>query len=265
MTALRIPRKPLRKIPTVIAVDRKASRPLYQQICDAYRNQIVRGDLRAGELVPSTRELARELRISRLPVVNAYSQLLAEGHFETRVGSGTFIATTIPTHSRSPLPHRGRPGAGPRSVSACARVLPKFERPSWVEHLGAFQVGQPDLRNFPVEVWSRLLSRYSRQLKVRALQYGDPMGLEELRESVATYLRTSRGVRCEPKQIMIVSGSQQALDVSTRVLLDPGSQVWIENPGYWLAQHVLKASQCRMIPVPVDGEGLDVSAGMKLC
>jgi len=264
MSTFRALKKPLRRIPPLIAVDRKAAKPLYQQIYEAYRNRIVRGELRGGELVPSTRELARELRISRLPVVNAYSQLLAEGHFETRVGSGTFIATTIPTHSRSPLPHRGRPVAGPRSVSACARVLPKFERPSWVEHLGAFQVGQPDLRNFPVEVWSRLLSRYSRQLKVRALQYGDPMGLDELRESVATYLRTSRGVRCEPEQIMIVSGSQQALDVSTRVLLDPGARVWVENPGYWLAQHVLAAAGCRMIAVPVDSEGLDVARGIKL-
>jgi GntR family transcriptional regulator/MocR family aminotransferase len=263
MSTLRAPKKPLRRIPPLIAVDRKATKPLYQQIYEAYRSRIVRGELRGGELVPSTRELARELRISRLPVVNAYSQLLAEGHFESRVGSGTFIATTIPTHSRSPLSHRGRTGAGPRSLSACARALPKFERPSWVEHLGAFQVGQPDLRNFPVEVWSRLLSRYSRELKVRALQYGNPMGLDELRESVATYLRTSRGVRCEPEQIMIVSGSQQALDVSTRVLLDPGARVWVENPGYWLVQHVLAAAGCRMIPVPVDSEGLDVARGIK--
>src|SRR5215467_6081297 len=165
MTALRIPRKPLRKIPTVIAVDRKASRPLYQQICDAYRNQIVRGDLRAGELVPSTRELARELRISRLPVLNAYSQLLAEGHFETRIGSGTFIASTIRTSPPARLSrHTSPPAAVARLVSARARTLPEFERPVWAESLGAFQVGQPELQTFPVQVWSRLLSRCAREL-----------------------------------------------------------------------------------------------------
>src|SRR5262245_48175887 len=186
MTTSRTPRKPLRKIPTVIGVDRKASKPLYRQIYDAYRSQIVRGDLRAGELVPSTRELARELRISRLPVLNAYSQLLAEGHFETRIGSGTFIASRIRAQSPRILHRTSRPGIAPRLVSARARALPNFERPTWVENLGAFQVGQPELRNFPAHIWSRLLSRYSRELKVRALQYGNPMGLDELRKSVAT-------------------------------------------------------------------------------
>src|SRR5215469_3435384 len=124
MTTSRRPKKPLRKIPALIAVDRRAAKPIYQQIYDAYRNKIVRGDLRGGELVPSTRELARELRVSRLPVLNAYSQLLAEGHFESRAGSGTFIATTLPRYSRSHLWRRGRPGGAPRPVSARAHALP---------------------------------------------------------------------------------------------------------------------------------------------
>jgi len=264
MTTSRRPKKPLRKIPALIAVDRRAAKPIYQQIYDAYRNKIVRGDLRGGELVPSTRELARELRVSRLPVLNAYSQLLAEGHFESRAGSGTFIAATIPAHGPSRDSHRSRPGAGPRAISLRARALPAFERPFWAESLGAFQVGQPELRNFPVEIWSRLAARYSRSLKVRDLQYGHPLGLEELRQAIATYLRTSRGVRCEAAQIMVVSGSQQALDISVRVLLDAGAPVWVENPGYWLVQHVLTAAGCRLIPVPVDADGLDVAAGIKL-
>jgi GntR family transcriptional regulator/MocR family aminotransferase len=90
------------------------------------------------------------------------------------------------------------------------------------------------------------------------------MGLEELRQGLAIYLRSSRGVRCEPSQIMIVSGSQQALDISTRVLLDAGAPVWVEEPGYWLVHHVLRATGCKVIPVPVDSEGLRVDVGMKL-
>jgi GntR family transcriptional regulator/MocR family aminotransferase len=101
-------------------------------------------------------------------------------------------------------------------------------------------------------------------MKFSGLQYGDPMGLLALREAIANYLRTSRGVRCEAGQIMIVSGSQQALDITCRVLLDPGSPVWVEEPGYWLARHVLKAAGCRVVPVPVDSEGLNVAAGIKL-
>jgi GntR family transcriptional regulator/MocR family aminotransferase len=101
-------------------------------------------------------------------------------------------------------------------------------------------------------------------MRVKALQYGDALGRADLREVIGTYLRTSRGVRCEPEQIMVVSGSQQALDLATRVLLDVGSSAWVEEPGYWLVRRVLQARGCRAVPVPVDGEGLDVSAGVKL-
>jgi GntR family transcriptional regulator / MocR family aminotransferase len=99
---------------------------------------------------------------------------------------------------------------------------------------------------------------------VKGLQYGDPMGLPELRETIAVYLRTARGVHCEAGQIMIVSGSQQALDLTTRVIVDPGAAVWVEEPGYWLVHHVLRAAGCPSVPVPVDAEGLNVAAGIRL-
>src|SRR5260370_14577326 len=234
MTTLKSSTGSLRGIPLLMVVDRKSPKPLYQQIYHAYRAKIIRGELRAGQPVASTRELARSLKVSRLPVLNAYSQLLAEGHFESRAGSGTFVARTIPGHSPLYGTNSKRTGAAPRLISAGAHALPIFERPIWAEHLGAFQLGQPELRAFPIHIWSRLASRYSRELKVRALQYGHPMGLTELSQAVAAYLRASRGVHCEPEQIMIVSGSQQALDISTRVLLDAGSPVWAEDPEYWL-------------------------------
>jgi len=97
------------------------------------------------------------------------------------------------------------------------------------------------------------------------MQYGDPMGLKELREAIGTYLRAARSVRCEWQQIMIVSGSQQALDISARTLLDVGSPVWVEEPGYWLARHMLTAAGCRLVPVPVDKNGLDVALGIDRC
>jgi GntR family transcriptional regulator/MocR family aminotransferase len=97
------------------------------------------------------------------------------------------------------------------------------------------------------------------------LHYGGPLGSEQLREAICTYLRIARAVRCDPEQVMIVTGSQQALAISARVLLDAGSPVWLEEPGYWLTRRVLNLEGCRMIPVPVDGEGLDVAAGIKLC
>jgi len=255
-------------ISPLIAVDRKAGAPLHKQIYDAYRARILDGNLRAGQQIPSTRELAAELGISRIPVLNAYSQLLAEGYFETRVGSGTFVSSSLPDRLTSLGEHgvsQPDAGVGPRPIAERAATLPHEVRQPWVYNRGAFNVSQPALEMFPVGVWSNLVTRYSRGLQVSALQYGGAMGLEELREAIAAYLRTSRGVRCEAGQIMIVSGSQQALDVSARVLLDPGAFVWTEEPGYWLVKHMLVAAGCRLVPVPVDKEGMNVVTGIKLC
>jgi GntR family transcriptional regulator / MocR family aminotransferase len=252
----------------LIAVDRKSGRPLHRQIYDALRAAIVNRSLGPGQLIPSTRALAFELGISRIPVLNAYSQLLAEGYFETQVGAGTFVSRSMPDQA-FPSEKRGfsqrRTHSGPRHVARSASLLPRYKREPWVGRHGAFNVSQPALEAFPLRVWAKLVARHSRNPLASSLQYGDPMGLRQLREAIATYLRTSRAVRCDAQQIMIVSGSQQALDLAARVLLSPGSAVWVEEPGYWLARHVLAAADCRIVPVPVDSEGLDVSAGIQRC
>ncbi len=258
-------KKQLGGVATLISIDRRARRPIYQQIYEAFRERIVNRELRPGQAVPSTRQMARELRVSRFPVLNAYAQLLAEGYFESRVGSGTCVATSLPVEPD--LRRRrsaARPAASARTIAARAMALPPYLKTPWSEELGPFQVGHPELEAFPLKLWSKLAARHSRNMRPSDLRYGDVMGSEALREVIAVYLRTSRGVRCEADQIMIVSGSQQALDITTRVLLDPGAPVWIEEPGYWLVHHVLKAAGCRAVPVPVDQEGLDVSAGVAL-
>ncbi len=253
-----------RGISNLISIDRRASEPLYQQIYQSFRNRIIRGGLRPGELVLSTRSLARSLCISRLPVLNAYAQLLAEGYFESRVGAGTCIASSLPGRTKAQTTKCTLTGAGKRPISRNAAALPPYERPSWAERLGPFQVGQPDLHKFPIEIWLKLVARYSRRMRAKALQYGDAMGLPDLREAIAAYVRTSRGVRCEAEQIMIVSGAQQALDLATRVLLDAGAAAWVEEPGYWLVHRALQSAGCRAVPVPVDSNGLMVAAGIKL-
>jgi GntR family transcriptional regulator/MocR family aminotransferase len=245
---------------TLLSLDRRDPAPLYRQIYASFRSRILLGELRAGEPMPSTRDLSRELGVSRIPVLEAYGQLLAEGYLETRRGAGTFVAAALATRTAE---DERRPMRGQRRISANAAALPPYERPVWAERLGPFQLGQPELRAFPVATWSRLVARHARNLRVRALQYGDAFGLLALREAIAAYLRTSRGVHCDAGQVLIVSGSQQALDLSARVLLDEGDAAWVEEPGYWLVHHVLTARGCRMVPVPVDGEGLDVAAGTK--
>lgn len=124
---------------------------------------------------------------------------------------------------------------------------------------------QPALERFPFQVWSSLVARHCRSLRANAVRRIDPLGSEQFREAVCSYLRTARAARCEPQQVMIVAGSQQALDICARVLFDPGTPVWIEDPGYWLARNVFKGAGCRLIPVSVDSEGLDVAAGIKQC
>ena len=252
----------------VISVHRKSGRPLHRQIYDAFRSMIVAGSLSSGQQIPSTRTLASELGISRIPLLNAYAQLLAEGYFEARVGAGTFVCGSLPEQpSRSQK--NGKSWApenlARRRLARSARMLPRFERPPWARHEGAFDLSQGALAEFPHKVWANLLARHCRNPPTSNLGYGDSIGLQRLREVIAIYLRTSRAVRCEAQQIMIVSGSQQALDLSTRVLLDPGSRVWMEEPGYWLARQVLIAAGCRIVPVPVDAEGLDVTVGIRRC
>jgi GntR family transcriptional regulator/MocR family aminotransferase len=135
----------------------------------------------------------------------------------------------------------------------------------WVYGWGAFSVGQVALDHFPFATWSRLISRHSQRVHARALHFSDPMGAPEFRKEIATYLRTSRGVNCDPEQIMIVSGSQQAIEVTTRVIADPGSLVWIEEPGYWSLHRVLVMAGCSPVPVPVDQEGINVGEGTRMC
>jgi GntR family transcriptional regulator/MocR family aminotransferase len=261
MTSLR---KPLRGIVTTLPVDRRSCKAFHRQIYDEFRRRILRGELTTGEIVPSTRQLAHDLRISRLPVLEAYAQLVAEGYFETRAGAGTFITRSLKLSETAMASRSTTALRAPQRISAGAKALPPYERPWWAERLGPFQVGQPELHDFPVNIWSRLVGRYARSMHVRDLQYGDPFGMPELRTAVATYLRTFRAVRCSPEQIMITSGSQQALDLCVRVLLDSGDQVWVEEPGYWLVKQVLTAAGCRRVPVAVDGEGLNVELGIRL-
>ena len=249
-----------------IAVARDSARPLHRQIYEGFRDAIVARQLRAGQRLPSTRILAAELQISRIPVLNAFEQLLAEGYFESRVGSGTFVARAVPDELAVPRsggrPHQPPVRSAPRLVARHASALRPEVEP-WFQGHAAFGVGQPPIDAFPLDVWSRLVARHARLGDRKLLRYRKAMGYEPLREAVAEYLRTARGVRCEASQIMIVGGSQAGIELTARVLLDAGSPVWLEDPGYFGIQNALRLAGARMVPVPVDEEGLVVSAGIE--
>ncbi len=251
-----------------ISVDRKEAKPLHRQIYDSYRTKIINRDLEPGQQIPSSRALAVELGVSRIPVLNAYAQLLAEGYFESRLGAGTFVSSALPEQLMAcGSRNDGTEAAlsGPRTVSRNSALLPALEGAPWVLGAGAFSVGQLAFDHFPFQIWSQLVARRARKVRASALNYSAPMGLLELRKTIAVYLKTARAVHCEADQIMVVSGSQQALDLSARVLLNPGDSVWIEEPGYKSTRSVLTLAGCKLIPVPVDDEGMDVAAGIKRC
>ena len=255
-------------ISPVVAVDKQDARPLHKQICEAFKGAILRGELRPGQQVTSSRYLARELGISRIPILNAYAQLTAEGYLESRGGAGTFISESLPGRKdiASGRGNReGRERAEDRTVSQRALILPDRTNAPWAYGAGAFSVGQLAFDQFPIRIWSNLIGRHARQIRSTSLNYGDSLGLKAFRETIATYLRTSRAVHCDASQVMVVSGSQQALDISARVLLDAGDRVWVENPSYGLMQLALRLAGCELVPVPVDENGLDVTAGTKLC
>ncbi len=250
----------------VLAVDRNAATPLHKQIYDGFRAAILSGDLSPGQKIPSSRDLTTAMSVSRFPVLNAYAQLLAEGYLESRVGAGTFVSASLPEQLMSVSTPAGdsatRP-SGPRPVARRASLYPGFPYAARLRGWGAFGVHQPALDQFPFKIWSNLVLRHTRNPHASAIHHIDPRGSEHFRNAIANYLRTARGVKCEVDQIIVVSGSQQALDITARVLLDPGNSVWVEEPSYRLQHIVLNAAGCRMVPVPVDLEGLNVSAAIK--
>jgi GntR family transcriptional regulator / MocR family aminotransferase len=251
----------------IIPVERASGVPLHKQIYDGYRNAILRGDLRPGQQVTSSRTFASELRVSRFPVLNAYAQLLAEGYFESRAGAGTFVSAALPEQLMSVARTATVPAqtpTGPRPVARRSLLVPSFNPANTVRGWGAFGVHQPAFDQFPFQAWSSLVTRHSQSPQASAIHHIDPLGLPRFREEICSYLRTARGVKCDASQIMIVSGSQQALDITARVLFDPGNRVWVEEPGYPLERVVLAAAGCELCPVPVDADGMDVSEGIRL-
>jgi GntR family transcriptional regulator/MocR family aminotransferase len=252
----------------MIAVDRDAATPIHRQIYDAYRTAIVEGGLRPGQRIPSSRVLASELGVSRFPVLNAYAQLLAEGYFMSRVGAGTVVSTSLPDQFPSSVSAAVKPAvmrSGPRPVAQRCALLTRHHASPWLLGWGAFGVGQVAIDQFPVNTWADIVARHALSTKIQSFHYSDGMGSPALRETIASYLKISRSLHCDASQIMIVSGSQQALEISARVLIDPGNKVWMEEPSYHLARNVFTLAGSRIVSVPVDDEGLNVAAGIKLC
>src|SRR5262245_40607481 len=254
-----------RAAPLLTAVlDPRSPEPLFRQLYEALRRGVLAGRPGPGQRLPATRTLAAELGVSRTTIVSAYEQLLAEGYLTGRVGAGTFVSACLPAERLQAPPPAGpaAPASSPALPRPLFRATPSLARP--YREPVPFRAGTPALDAFPLRLWERLASRRWRAAGPALLGYSDSAGYPPLREAIAAHLATARAVRSAARQVLIVAGAQQGFDLVARVLLRPGDRAWMEEPGYRGAKAALASWGVELVPVPVDGEGLDVAAGERL-
>jgi len=241
-------------------LDRASRTPLTRQIYMQARSAVLSGALRPGTRVPSSRAMASKLGVARASVVLAYEHLLAEGYVESRHGSGTFIAEDL----TGLVPRRRSASrATKRAMPTPVQNFSDFERSAVQSDARPFNTGRTLIDARTAETWRSLTHRAVRRLGANDFGYTDPAGLAELRANICDYLRAARAVRCDPEQIVITAGTQQAIDIAIRVLLVPGDEVWVEDPGYPLTHAQLLLAKVRPHPIPVDAQGLVVDAGLR--
>jgi GntR family transcriptional regulator / MocR family aminotransferase len=235
------------------SIDANSELPLHRQIYNAVRQNIINGTLPFNSKLPATRAFSVSYGVSRNTVLVAFDDLIAEGFLEARVGAGTFVKHQTQVNARvtkQQLSNRGL------AISSTAFTIPRETR------ITAFRHGIGDLSLFPWDVWTRLYKRAVNQNQ--NFGYPDPAGFLPLRQAIASHIAATRAVRCTPDQVIITSGSQQAIVLATQLLLEPNDLVWHENPGYLGARGALLAAGAQVIPVLVDEFGLNVLAGQQL-
>jgi len=242
------------------------SEPLHRRLYGELRQAIVSGRVTPGSRLPSSREFARNLGLSRNTVNTALAQLIAEGHVRSISGSGIFVADGASPRtalSRNPNSHRPRSRA---SISPARRAesftggsdLLAALRHRHGSSLQPFRIGVPSVADFPLDLWRRLAARTYRRIPPRDLGDTDPAGLPRLRQAIIGYLKAARGIDCELDQLIVTAGSQQALDLVVRVTTDPGDTVMMEDPGYFGASGCFRAAGAHLQGLPVDAQGMSL-------
>src|SRR3984957_11148365 len=240
---------------------RKAETPAFRWLYSALRSDILEGRLRTGSRLPATRDLAGQYGLSRGTVVSAFDELKSEGYLHGSRGSGTYVSSVLPEHLlqvtsevRQKLSTRKQRLRPLSDYAVRVQPFPNLEsRPT-----RAFRANLPALDSFPTKIWTRIAERRLRRLSIPQLLGCDTLGYFPLRTAVADYLNTSRGTQCTPEQVVIVSGTQEALDLAGRLILNPGDQACVEEPGYPGAAMAFEALGARICPVRADSEGMEL-------
>jgi GntR family transcriptional regulator/MocR family aminotransferase len=232
--------------------------PLHRQLYEALRRALLDGKLAAGERVPSSRDLAQDLNLSRNTVVAAINQLSVEGYLASRVGSGTYVndnlPRAIPGQRRSAHRHGQRP-VTPGRLSSRGQALATTFCATALE-VQPFTPGIPDFSAFPLALWQRLQNKHWRMTYPDMLDYSSSGGHAPLRRAIADYLRVFRSVQLDADQVIVTTGTQQSLELCARLLADHGDPVWVEDPAYWGAVKAFMATGLAVLPVPVDEAGI---------
>ncbi len=249
-----------------LALDESCDKPVSTQLYLALRGMILSGALRAGERLPASRILAADLAVSRTTVIDAFERLCAEGLLEARVGAGTFVSQDVLV-SRPQVPPSAAGGTlKPARKPQLSRVIKRAEE-ALVDRLPhqprPFTTALPALDAFPMALWSRHVAKLWRTRADFMMTYGDARGLLALRSAIASHLKTNRAIACEPEQVFIVNGAQEAFQLLSRMLLDSQDKVWFENPGAIGARNCFAASGAELVPIPVDEEGIRVDEGVR--
>jgi GntR family transcriptional regulator / MocR family aminotransferase len=227
---------------------------LSDQLYHGIRRAILDGRLGVDERVPASRELARQLNVSRNTVLAAYGRLLSEGYLNSSIGSGTYVAQHFPSREQrlhtTPLNGSPRLSAFGSRLTPPQAIVPRRDLPF------DFRPGVPDLRMFPMAAWRRICARQSKHLSASTAYYGDVAGIAVLRTAIARHFSHTRALHCTADDVVIVSGTQQALDIVARILIEPNDVVAVEDPGYPGAIAAFRALGAQIVPVLVDGEGI---------
>ncbi len=243
--------------PAGLKLSKKSPTPLYLQLYGQFRQMILSKRFRAGERVPASRNLAKELGVSRIIVSQAFEQLIMEGYLVGKPGSGTFVVQVLPDQLLHVKTKNGQKinestrRDGPAS-STERKIKTRY-----------FQIGTPSLDSFPYKTWSNVAANVLKDLKKINLGYGDTLGYWPLRKAIASYLRISRAVTCEAEQIIVVTGSQQGLNLITQCLLKKNDKVWMEDPCYFGARDAFEGMGVEICGIPVDKDGLDIDYARK--
>ena len=229
---------------------------LTRWLYDELRRAMLTGRLKRGMRLPATRDFAAQHGISRRVVVNVFEQLRTEGYLVSRVGSGTRVSDELPEDLLQFAPAQSK---GRRAASSS--IQPEW----WTRPARPLRPIEPALSEFPMELWARIAARRLRRASLSLLAGGDVQGYGPLREAIADYLGTGRGVDCTPDEVVILSGIQQGLDLLARFLVKRDDSVWIEDPAYRGAAAAFRNAGARLVPVPVDGDGLDPAKALRAC